>query len=69
MSVPSTKEEGRAKANHGADQLREVARGKDASSRLDPGRDTSAINAEKAVRERWSKGGGPTLAPDRGTTP
>jgi hypothetical protein len=43
------------KVTHGADLNRELAQSKDRASRLNPGRDTSALNAEKAKAEGWSK--------------
>jgi len=55
MAVPRTHAEGAAKNRRGADRNMSVARGKDAASRINPGRDASRENAARVQRAGWSR--------------
>jgi hypothetical protein len=55
MNSPKTLGDGKQKNAQGADSLKDLAIEKDKMYRLDPGTDQSALNAERAKREGWSR--------------
>jgi hypothetical protein len=55
MNDPKTYDDGVKKTRHGADLNLGVAQDKARASKLDPGRDASAVNAARAKLEGWSR--------------